>query len=106
MKRKDQLRNVAFGGAWSETIAGLEELRDALSMLRRSARGSWEDDPREDPDVTGALDLAVKDHPKGEMLRKAWYRAAALPEPGRRVVELLRISSLLEEGQRSRIGNL
>ncbi len=100
MDRKDQLRNVAFGGAWSEQIAGREELAGSLQRLRDAAGQAGRFDVRTDAEVTVALWKACKDHPKGEMLQQAWGRGAALANPGLRVRELQRIAALLEEGHR------
>lgn len=103
MDRKDQLRNVAFGGAWSEQIAGREQLLQSLQRLHQAAALAIDHDVRTDPDVTLALWRSCKDHPKGEMLHLAWGRAAGLPNPGLRVQELRRIAALLEEGHRGRL---
>ncbi|MFN8679970.1 hypothetical protein EQ718_13815 (plasmid) [Paracoccus versutus] len=103
MDRAGQLRNVAFGGSWSEQIAGREELLHALETLKRAARRAALHDPREDIDVGLALDLASRDHPKGAMLRAAWARGAAIAAPGSRVAELGRVAGLLAEAYRGRL---
>lgn len=104
MDRKDQLRNVAFGGAWSEQIAAREELVRALNTLAEAARRSNGLDVRVDMDVVVSLWRACQDHPKGEMLSKAWDRAAAIPNSGLRQAELSRLAGLLKEGHRARLG--
>ncbi|MFD2845540.1 hypothetical protein [Paracoccus cavernae] len=103
MDRKEQLRNVAFGGAWSEQIAEREALVLALACLLTAADRSATDDLRLETDVVSALWRAGKDHPKGEMLIKAWERATEIPNGGLRRLELVRIARLLEDGQRARL---
>ena len=103
MDRSGQLRNVAFGGSWSEQIAGREELLHALETLQRAARRGALYDPRQDMDVALALDLTSRDHPKGPMLREAWARGAAISAPGPRVAELGRVAGLLAEAYRGRL---
>lgn len=94
MERKHQLSNVAFGGAWSEQIAGREALSAALDELYRAARNAEACDPRRDVVVIEALTLACGSHPKGVLLEAAWNKAAALTHPGLRVAELTRIAAL------------
>lgn len=103
MDRKDQLRNVAFGGAWSEQIAGREALQRALLDLKVAAQKAGDHDPRLDLDLLDAVNCASKDHPKGDLLRQAWMRACALKEPGVRIRELRRIANLLAEGQAGKL---
>ena len=95
MERKHQLSNVAFGGAWSERIAGREALTAALDELCRAARGAGSHDPRRDRMVVEALTLACGNHPKGVLLEAAWNKAAGLAGPRLRVAELTRIAALL-----------
>lgn len=97
MDRKSQLSNVAFGGAWSEQIAAREELLRALACLKRAAQRAATKDPRRDQEVAAALELACRDHPKGQMLRDAWVRASADPLAGSRVQALGRVAALLAE---------
>lgn len=103
MDRKGQLTNVAFGGAWSEQIAAREELARALDILQEAATRADGLDVRADMDVIVALWKACADHPKGEMLQKAWDKGAAIPNPGLRSQELARIANLLKEGHRGRL---
>lgn len=93
MERKDQLRNVAFGGAWSEQIAGREALAVAIDTLDEAATCADMIDPRRQPSVIEALDEATADHPKGQLLRDAWMRAAGRSEPSVRVAELMTIAA-------------
>lgn len=103
MDRKRQLSNVAFGGAWSEQIAGREELLRALTCLKRAAQRAATEDPRRDREVTAALDFACRDHPKGQMLRTAWSRGASITAPALRVAELIRVAALLEDAYSGRL---
>lgn len=97
MDRKQQLRNVAFGGAWSEQIAGREAIAAAIETLKRAAAGAARRDPRT-PEVSSALDLLCKNHPKGGILRDAWRRGATWEPAPRRIRELARIAELLAAG--------
>lgn len=96
MDRRDQLKNVAFGGAWSDQIPGRENLAHAISTVVDAPKRAAEEDLREDCD----LDQAVRDccaaHPKGEALRSSWGRALTLPDPGQRQAELARVASILK----------
>jgi len=96
MDRKGQLGNVAFGGAWSEEIAGRERLQAAIQTILAAAAGAADDDPRRSHDVQEALILATESHPKRDMLRTAWWRGAGIEDPGRRVAELSRIATIIE----------
>lgn len=103
MKRKDQLRNVAFGGAWSEQIAGREALAAAIDVLDEAATCADMTDPRRDTAVIEALDRATADHAKGGLLRDAWLRAASRPEPSVRVAELMTIVIRIRAAQSGRL---
>lgn len=100
MDRAGQLRNVAFGGAWSEQIADREALAEAIERLREAARRADDEDPRICPYIRAALNVATRRHPKGEMLRAAWLRAANTREPSIRVRELQRVAELFAEANR------
>lgn len=100
MDRKAQLRNVSFGGAWSEQIAGREELQTAIARLRAAAEAAADEDPRDDSTVSAALDLASRAHPKGALLRLTWARCAGLHQPRLRVQELMRLVDLFEQAYR------
>lgn len=99
MERKDQLRNVAFGGAWSEQIAGREALAAAIDTLDGAASCADMDDPRDRSSVIEALELATADHPKGPLLRDAWARASGRAEPSVRVAELMTIVQRIRVAQ-------
>lgn len=99
MERRDQLRNVAFGGAWSEQIAGREALRDALAILDEAADAAVLRDIRQSSEVRDALAIATKDNPKEGLLRDAWVKAAALPDPAQRCRRLADIATRLRIAQ-------
>ena len=103
MERTDQLKNVAFGGAWSEQISGHEALRHAIGVLSRAPERSADEDLRSDKALLAALNTAVAAHPKGQMLRLAWDRALGLRHPDLRRVELVRISEAIRTGLGKRL---
>ena len=37
-EKKDQLKNVAFGGNWSEQLVDIDRLKRMLSVIERAAR--------------------------------------------------------------------
>lgn len=78
MDREGQMRNVAFGGAWSEQIAGREALARAMTRLEIAVEETAELDLRGEPDLAAALHHIATTHPKGAMLRAAWERALGL----------------------------
>lgn len=100
MDREGQLRNVAFGGSWSQQIPEREALRDALALLHRAAEAADARDPRRDKAVNEALLLAGAAHPKGLALIASWTKAASQPLPGQRVQDLTRLARLFEDASR------
>lgn len=98
MDRKQQLRNVAFGGSWSERIADDEILASSLDLLERASRETRDRDLRGDFKIDGALIHAAMHHPKGEILIRSWGRALTWPNPELRADELKRIATLFREG--------
>lgn len=98
MERKGQLANVAFGGAWSEQIAGDEALSAAMQRVEAAVEESVERDVRHDSAVHEALKRLATAHPKGDMLIKAWGKAAETANPGLRAAELTRISAAFRAG--------
>lgn len=104
MDRVSQLKNVAFGGAWSEQIAGDEALAKALAHLKGTADRTVDEDLRLDAELQISLQIVLKVHPKGAELFKAWHRALELPFAGSRYAELRRLYGLFEVALRGRIG--
>ncbi|MBW3243715.1 hypothetical protein KUV57_13665 [Epibacterium sp. DP7N7-1] len=99
MDRKDQLKNVSFGGAWSEQIPRRERLAAALAMIEAAPERTIEEDLREDI----ALEKAIRDvsttHPKGADLKLSWERAIARTAPEERYLELSRLARLFQAWQ-------
>lgn len=94
MDRKRQLSNVAFGGAWSEQIAGREARAAAIAAVAAAAAGAGEADHLR-PAALEAVEMLCAQHPKGGMLRAAWLRASRLEVAEVRIRELQRISGAL-----------
>ncbi len=96
MDRKDQLKNVSFGGAWSDQIPGREKLARSIGTVVAAPERAAEEDLREDAELDEALTNCCLAHPKGEGLRRSWQRALAMPDPGQRQAELARVARILE----------
>lgn len=103
MDRKGQLLNVAFGGAWSEQIAGDEALRLAIRRVEAAASETVDIDLRVNEELRQALALVAAAHPKGVVLQAAWNRALTFPLADLRAGELARIARLLREGMAERL---
>ena len=96
MDRKSQLKNVSFGGAWSEQIADDEILRQSFELLKQAVALTLEEDIRERADVRQALEVVLEQHPKGAEIEKALERAVSLSLAGVRSTELNRLVKVLE----------
>lgn len=105
MDRKGQLRNVSFGGAWSEQITGDEALAEAMSRVESAVLDTADVDLRADSELAFALDRVAAAHPKGTMLKAAWAKALGLPLAGQRHDELARIAQTLRAGLLNRLKN-
>ena len=103
MDRKQQLGNVAFGGAWSEQIEADERLAASMDRLDKAVRDTLYEDLRGFADVAEALEIVCRSHPKGRILAAAWGKALGLPNAGLRSQELMRISTALRAGLGARI---
>lgn len=103
MDRKQQLGNVAFGGAWSEQIAGDEALALAVKRLEAAIDQSRYEDLRGWDDVNQALAMVTGAHPKGAMLATAWRRALLIQSAELRASELWRICTALRAGLGERL---
>lgn len=95
MDRKSQLKNVSFGGAWSEQIADDEILLQSFELLKQSVALTLEEDIRERWDIRQALEVVLEQHPKGVDLGKAWEQALNLSSGGLRSGELNRLVKVL-----------
>ncbi|MDP0925694.1 hypothetical protein Q0601_00770 [Paracoccus onubensis] len=104
MDRKGQLRNVAFGGAWSEQIAGNEELAEALAVIDAAIDRTRDEDLRQARDVREAIERISSAHPKGGMLAIAWDRALNLTHASSRSSEIQRLAIAYRLGLGDRIG--
>lgn len=104
MDRKGQLRNVAFGGAWSEQIVGNEALAEAMARVEAAVRDTLDEDLRTDQALSDALAIVCAAHPKGGLLADAWRRALGQGVPGLRAAELGRIAATIRAGLGGRLG--
>jgi len=104
MERRNQLQNVAFGGAWSQEIAEKEELADAMLQIERAASRCVNEDLAEDREFARWLDLALTPHPRGREIRRAWQKAIGIPNAGLRSREIERLARLIMSGIGKRIG--
>lgn len=95
MLRKDQLSNVSFGGAWSERIAGDEELKKAMALIEKRIEETFEEDLREDSLLLEAVERVTGPNPKREELRAAFGRALSVAEGVARFQELRRLARLM-----------
>lgn len=98
MDRKRHLRNVAFGGAWSEQIAGAEALCQAMSCVEAAASLTAETDLRCDGELASSVARLAAAHPKGDLLLQAWLKALDAANPGIRAKELARVAQALRAG--------
>ena len=103
MDRERQLSNVAFGGAWSEQIAGNERLAEAMQRIEEAVVGSEDADLRLELRLKEAVSGVSAAHPKGRLLAAAWTKGLGLANPGLRVAELKRISDALRAGVGDRL---
>ena len=79
MERETQLRNVAFGGNWSEALLEQDVAKSALATLRLAAGNCMEEDPR-GPELNQALGYVAVRVEKGPALVAAFLKALAEPE--------------------------
>lgn len=98
MDRKSQLRNVSFGGAWSEQITGTEELSAAMNTLEAAISRTSDMDLRQCQITEDALRMVTEAHPKGVLLIEAWGRALGLSAAHHRMAEITRICRALRAG--------
>lgn len=98
MDRKQQLGNVAFGGAWSEQIAADEALVLAMTRIDGAVLDTMAEDLRGDAELESVLSLVAAAHPKGAMLARAWHKGLTIESAGLRSQELRRVAVLFREG--------
>jgi hypothetical protein len=79
MERETQLRNVAFGGNWSEALLEQDVAKSALAILRAAVENCMEEDPR-GPELNQALGYVAARIEKGPALVAAFLKALGEPE--------------------------
>lgn len=89
MDRTGQLKNVAFGGDWSEAIVPREDVQRAMETLRLAVAYSEYEDPLT-VEVRAAL-LVFGRFARGDMLAAAFEKGSRLTNPGLRRAELQRV---------------
>jgi hypothetical protein len=95
MERETQLRNVAFGGNWSEALLEQDVAKSALSILRVAAENCMEEDPR-GPELYQALGYVAARVEKGPVLASAFLKALAEPEQAIRRKGMMRCLRQIE----------
>ena len=103
MDRERQLANVAFGGAWSEQIAGNERLAEAMQCIEATVIDCEERDLRSESAIKDALAVVSAAHPKGRLLAQAWEKGLNVGNAGLRKAELKRVADALRAGLGSRL---
>ncbi|WP_411839888.1 hypothetical protein [Paracoccus sp. ME4] len=96
MDRASQLKNVAFGGAWSQDIPRRERFAEAVRLLKGCPDRTRVEDLREDRALADAIGVLCDANPKGETIRHSWERAMTIPDAGVRSLELLRLVRAIE----------
>ena len=76
---KTQLKNVAFGGSWSEEILHVSELEAALKVIANAADTCTEIDVRTD-ELKGALSFVASKIEKGSQLRTQFLKAVVIQD--------------------------
>lgn len=76
---KTQLKNVAFGGSWSEEILRVSELETALKVIVNAAHTCTEMDVRTD-ELKGALSFVASKIEKGPQLRAQFLKAVVIED--------------------------
>ncbi|WP_417548567.1 hypothetical protein [Marinobacter segnicrescens] len=97
MERRDQLRNVAFGGDWSEQIPDRERIVEALAALTRAVNECQDHDPCAS-NVLIEVDHLCAQIARGTRMAASWRKAGAVPEPGVRQSMLAQILKTIRSG--------
>ena len=74
---KTQLKNVAFGGSWSEEIRRVSELETALKVIANAAGDCTEMDVRTD-ELKDALSFVASKIEKGPQLKAQFLKAVVI----------------------------
>lgn len=80
---KTQLKNVAFGGSWSEDIWRNSEVQSALDIIEQAAQTCTEHDVRR-PELMGALEFISSKIEKGPQLKVQFLKAVIIEDQDRR----------------------
>jgi hypothetical protein len=80
---KTQLKNVAFGGSWSEEIWRNCELQRALDTIAHAAQTCAEQDVRT-PELIEALEFIAGKIEKGDQLMAQFLKAVVIQNQGAR----------------------
>lgn len=97
MERRDQLKNVAFGGDWSEQIPDRERTLDALAALTKAVNECQDHDP------CASYVLIEVDHlcariARGNRMATSWRKAGTVAEPGVRRSMLAQVLKTISSG--------
>jgi hypothetical protein len=76
---KTQLKNVAFGGSWSEEILRVSELEAALEIIAKAACDCTEIDVRTDA-LKEALSFVASKIEKGPQLKAQFIKAVVIED--------------------------
>ncbi|RPE72176.1 hypothetical protein EDD53_1324 [Pacificibacter maritimus] len=76
---KTQLKNVAFGGSWTEEILRVSELETALKVIVNAAETCTEIDVRTD-ELNEALSFVASKIEKGPQLRAQFLKAVVIED--------------------------
>ncbi|MGJ8606198.1 MAG: hypothetical protein ACSHXH_18960 [Marivita sp.] len=76
---KTQLKNVAFGGSWSEEILRVSELEAALKVIANAADTCTEIDVRTDA-LKEALNFVASKIEKGPQLKAQFLKAVVIED--------------------------
>ncbi len=96
MERKRQLRNVAFGGHWSESVPHADDLRHALDRIAAAASDCGDRDV-DDEELRAAMAYVRRTLEKGAALEKAFIRALGIGHRDLRMAEAMRVSEMIRE---------
>jgi hypothetical protein len=76
---KTQLKNVAFGGSWSEEILRVSELEAALKVIENATDTCTEIDVRTD-ELKDALSFVASKIEKGPQLKAQFLKAVVIED--------------------------
>mgnify|MGYP006954719232 FL=1 len=83
MERKDQLKNVSFGGDWSEQIVVRENVAACLATAERAVRNSCRKDPCHE-EALAAVDFLCAQVARGGIMAASWRKAGRIADQGLR----------------------